>query len=248
MRQPTHYVYTLIDPRNGQIFYIGKGKGDRIDFHERELINKGRLPCNQKLERKIKKIWAANLQIGKLKVFHGSEAACLKREVVLIATIGLPNLCNLTHGGVGGDAISRRYAEDPLLRAKLIKAQAGKWTPARRKAFGAKIRELYRTSPAYRKALSRRSVKMWSKPENRLRQKLAFKHYWADPKNRKRQRLNSIRNWKNATIRKRRIDGFARALIKNPNWIKDRNNKIRAYWAKPENRRNHYRNRNKALK
>ena len=25
-----HYVYRLIDPRNGETFYVGKGKGDRV--------------------------------------------------------------------------------------------------------------------------------------------------------------------------------------------------------------------------
>ena len=27
-----YYVYRLIDPRNGEIFYVGKGRGDRIFF------------------------------------------------------------------------------------------------------------------------------------------------------------------------------------------------------------------------
>ena len=28
-----HYVYILIDPRNGHVFYVGKGQGDRIFAH-----------------------------------------------------------------------------------------------------------------------------------------------------------------------------------------------------------------------
>ena len=28
--QLKHYVYRLIDPRNGNTFYVGKGKGDRV--------------------------------------------------------------------------------------------------------------------------------------------------------------------------------------------------------------------------
>ena len=27
------YVYRLIDPRNGQTFYVGKGKGNRVFQH-----------------------------------------------------------------------------------------------------------------------------------------------------------------------------------------------------------------------
>lgn len=33
------YVYRLIDPRNGQTFYVGKGRGNRIFQHARQEIN-----------------------------------------------------------------------------------------------------------------------------------------------------------------------------------------------------------------
>lgn len=29
------YVYRLIDPRNGETFYVGKGRGDRVFAHVR---------------------------------------------------------------------------------------------------------------------------------------------------------------------------------------------------------------------
>jgi len=29
------YVYRLIDPRNGETFYVGKGRGDRVFAHIR---------------------------------------------------------------------------------------------------------------------------------------------------------------------------------------------------------------------
>lgn len=34
------YVYRLIDPRNGETFYVGKGKGDRVFAHIRAAIDK----------------------------------------------------------------------------------------------------------------------------------------------------------------------------------------------------------------
>lgn len=32
------YVYRLIDPRNGETFYVGKGQGDRVFAHIREQV------------------------------------------------------------------------------------------------------------------------------------------------------------------------------------------------------------------
>lgn len=36
-----HYVYGLIDPRNGRYFYIGKGQNNRVFDHITEAHNVG---------------------------------------------------------------------------------------------------------------------------------------------------------------------------------------------------------------
>ena len=33
-----YYVYRLIDPRNGQTFYVGKGKGNRVFSHAKQQL------------------------------------------------------------------------------------------------------------------------------------------------------------------------------------------------------------------
>jgi hypothetical protein len=93
------YVYALIDPRNGQTFYIGKGQGARMHHHEREARS-GRL--SRKCDR-IREIWAAGLEVEKRKVEQfDCEQSAYDYEEQLIEEIGLANLTNLVHGGRGG--------------------------------------------------------------------------------------------------------------------------------------------------
>ena len=37
--QLRYYVYRLIDPRTGQTFYVGKGKGNRVFEHAKNAID-----------------------------------------------------------------------------------------------------------------------------------------------------------------------------------------------------------------
>ncbi len=40
IEQLQYYVYRLIDPRNGQTFYVGKGKGNRVFAHVNDALKK----------------------------------------------------------------------------------------------------------------------------------------------------------------------------------------------------------------
>jgi hypothetical protein len=91
------YVYELIDPRNGKVFYVGKGKNQRIDDHEWEAKGTGTShKCN-----KIRSIWADKLEIGKRKIAQfWDEEAAYECEAERIEEIGLDNLTNVLPGGI----------------------------------------------------------------------------------------------------------------------------------------------------
>ena len=56
------YVYRLIDPRNGETFYVGKGRGNRVFQHPKGLglVEEDEI-VNPKL-RRIKEIQSAGLE------------------------------------------------------------------------------------------------------------------------------------------------------------------------------------------
>lgn len=87
-----YYVYELVDPRNGEVFYVGKGCGNRIDAHEREA-EKG---VSSKKCNKIRKIWASNLAVNKRKVaYFFDESDAYAFEDARIREYGKSNLCNV---------------------------------------------------------------------------------------------------------------------------------------------------------
>jgi hypothetical protein len=48
-----HYVYRLIDPRNGMTFYVGRGRGDRIFSHANGTAATTELEDDESLKKKI---------------------------------------------------------------------------------------------------------------------------------------------------------------------------------------------------
>jgi len=133
----SQYVYVLIDPRNHEIFYVGKGSGERYHHHawEEQVWNQeadDRATRRRKLAR-LAEIRAAGLTPIIDVVRHGvDEQTALFVEAGLIDC--LPRLCNAVqgHGAVNGrarlDELERRYGALELatsLRAILIKL--GPW-------------------------------------------------------------------------------------------------------------------------
>lgn len=46
-----YYVYALVDPRTDQIFYVGKGVGNRVFQHIADAENKNAYSTSEKLDQ-----------------------------------------------------------------------------------------------------------------------------------------------------------------------------------------------------
>ena len=89
-----YYVYYLIDLRNCQPFYIGKGKDKRMYAHEQEVVGNYKNATKPHHDR-IREILAAGLKIQYEKVLiNATENQALKKERILIEQYG--RVCNGT--------------------------------------------------------------------------------------------------------------------------------------------------------
>lgn len=92
------YVYTLIDPRCGSVFYVGKGKGKRHSAHVAEW-RRG-VVVNPDKSMRIGEIMRAGLKVEERIVARDlTEEEALDGERHLIAEIGIEKLTNIAPGG-----------------------------------------------------------------------------------------------------------------------------------------------------
>jgi len=92
-----YYVYLLIDPRNNEIFYAGKGKGNRINQHLLGALNEK--SKEKETIKRIREIQKEKLKVKTTILRHGlSEKEALEIESAIIDLLGTERLTNIVKG------------------------------------------------------------------------------------------------------------------------------------------------------
>jgi len=114
------YVYRLIDPRNGETFYVGKGQDNRVFDH----IHSEHKLEEDDLANKVKRI--REIRLGGFEVAHVIHRHGMDKDTALQVEAALidayPGLTNIA-GGVGSSdygamharEIMRQYAAEPAV-------------------------------------------------------------------------------------------------------------------------------------
>lgn len=111
------YVYRLIDPRNGETFYVGKGKGNRVFAHVRAEID-GDDP-GEKIKR-IHEIRAAGFDVAHVIHRHGlDDATASEVEAALIDAY--PGLTNAVAGS-GSNEFGAMHAQEIVNKYQSVPA------------------------------------------------------------------------------------------------------------------------------
>jgi hypothetical protein len=153
------YVYRLIDPRNGETFYVGKGQGNRVFAHIHDELSQGGDDLSDKLKR-IREIRVTGFEVAHVIHRHGMDGAtALEVEAALMdAYPGLSNIAGGTassdYGAMHAREIIRRYSAPPAdfrhkailisvnrsaAETSLYEATRYAWKISRRKAMQAEV-------------------------------------------------------------------------------------------------------------
>jgi len=97
-----YYVYVLIDPRDKKVFYVGKGKGNRVNQHLLGALDENSQETD-KIKR-IREIQGQGLQVGLDIIRHElTEKESFEVESALIDLLSLENLTNIQNGHHGNE-------------------------------------------------------------------------------------------------------------------------------------------------
>lgn len=114
------YVYRLMDPRNGETFYVGRGKGNRVFDHVRGELGKDDDALSHKL-RRIREIRVAGFEVGHLIHRHGLDDT-MAQEVEAALIDAYPGIHNEV-GGAGSDERGLMHAKQIIQRYEAREAE-----------------------------------------------------------------------------------------------------------------------------
>ena len=121
-----YYVYRLIDPRNGETFYIGKGVGNRVFAHVKGELGSDVDALTEKLQR-IRDIRVDGFEVGHVIHRHGmDEPTAFEVEAALIdaypeATNTMSGRASDERGLMHANQIVERYeAKEAVFRHKAV--------------------------------------------------------------------------------------------------------------------------------
>jgi hypothetical protein len=110
-RKLAWYTYRLIDPRNGETFYVGKGKGERVFQHAQAELKR---PADTDKLNRIRSIRISGLEVLHVIHRHGmNEETAFEVEAALMDAY--PGLTNLA-GGVGSGIYGAMHADEVIQR------------------------------------------------------------------------------------------------------------------------------------
>ena len=135
-----YYVYGLIDPRTNQIFYIGKGTGNRVFEHEKESMNS--LNSGKLKLKIISEINALGLDVKKIIINSNlTETEAFEEEAALINAFNYVSGVELTNIVAGHHSAETLSVED---FEKIYGAEELREEDIKHKILVIKINKLYR--------------------------------------------------------------------------------------------------------
>lgn len=127
-----YYVYRLIDPRNGETFYVGKGRGNRVFAHAADALTTNDSmgenddEQSQKLSR-IRDILLSGLVVGTVIHRHGIKDEATAYEVEAALIDAYPGLTN-AQGGHGSDDRGPMHTKEIIIKYQAQEADLSDFT------------------------------------------------------------------------------------------------------------------------
>lgn len=263
-KQPEGY-YVYVFSVDGITRYVGKGIGDRLWHHERDIKRnrkgRGRRALSAwhkflKKSLKLRRTIEVNIFSEQLDDIQAKEI-----EIKLIAETKRRHeggtLMNFTSGGDGVSSDdAKRLNSRPEIKAKLRNKSKAMWEdPAKREHFLKVFKETQAREDIKEKR--RQSIKrIWSDPEKkqawsdgirrkqndpkvRAKKSKAIRQAQSDPNIRKKMSTAQKNNWSDAAVRQRHIEGLLKSYENDPDRKIRTGQQTLERWSDPEYRAYH---------